>query len=139
MESMHPEFGANSSSGPGLVTVGVYNDLAEATVALSVLESVGIHAILCDVTVARLIRSPLGGIRLQVEEMDEQSASEVLAQSVPDSIAFDVGKSFEQPRCPACSSRRVSAASLLSGVPQPAHGDTWSCDACGALWEDSDD
>ena len=133
------------------VTVRQYRDLSEAIVARSLLESAGIPVYLRDENLVRLdwqVSNFIGGIRLQVDAANEQSALEVLQQPVPQSIAYDGEEEFAQPRCPKCGSTEItfegaSRAAALTAlyvltVPLPSGRETWSCGACGARWEETE-
>jgi hypothetical protein len=135
-----------------LVTVRRYRDLSEALVARSLLESAGISAWIRDENVARMewqYSNMLGGIRLQVEASDAEGAAEVLDQPIPDAIPFDSKEGFVQPRCPLCGSIDISfegsdrgaalASLMLLSVPLPLGGESWTCAACGARWQETDD
>jgi hypothetical protein len=134
------------------VTVRRYRDLSEAIVAKSLLESAGIPAWIRDENVARLewqYSNLLGGLRLQVRADQESAAEEILAQPMPETIAFDAQEKFEQPKCPVCGSIDIAyegasrKAALLSvsalAVPLPLGATSWTCHACGARWHDSED
>ncbi len=132
-----------------LVTIRQYRDLSEAIVARSMLESNGIEVYLKDENLVRLdwqVSNFIGGIRLQVDSDDAVTAVDLLSQPVPPTIEMGEGDEFIQPRCPACGSAEITfegasrAAALpsllLLAVPLPTGGETWSCSACGARWED---
>jgi hypothetical protein len=134
------------------VTVRRYRDLSEAIVARSLLESAGIAAWIRDENIARLewqYSNLLGGLRLQVKAENQAAAQEVLAQPIPETIAFDEQGNFEQPRCPACrsidisyegASRRAALVSVsVLSLPLPRGTTSWTCHACGARWHDSED
>jgi hypothetical protein len=134
-----------------LVTLRRYRDLSEAIVARSLLESTGIAVYLRDENLVRLdwqVSNFIGGIRLQVDAANEQSALEVLSQPVPESISYGGNNEFAQPRCPRCGSAEISfegsarGAALVTlyalSVPLPFGVETWSCSACGAQWEDGE-
>ena len=94
-----------------LVTIRRYRDLSEAIVARSLIESSGITAYLYDENLVRLdwqISNFIGGIRLQVELADETEATELLNQSVPDTIYFGTAEAYAQPHCPVCSSTKIT-------------------------------
>ncbi len=134
------------------VTIRRYRDLSEALVARSVLEAAEIPAFLAEENIARLewqLTNFLGGIRLQVDAPDAEAATELLNQSVPESIPFAPETEYEQPQCPVCHSiditfeghdRRAAllAVSALS-VPLPLGRETWLCNACNTRWQDTDD
>ena len=137
-----------------LVTLRRYRDLSEAIVARSLLESAGIVVYLRDENLVRLdwqISNFIGGIRLQVDEVDAAGATELLNQPVPEEIQFagpfdHSGPEFEQPHCPRCGSiditfegksRGAALASLyVFGLPMPSGRETWLCQTCAARWED---
>lgn len=99
-ESIRPEFRK-------LVTMRHYRDLSAAIVARSLLEASNIPAYLFDDNLVRLswqISNLIGGIRLQVDESDQEAAEEVLSQPVPEGISFGEEIEFSQPSCPVCSS-----------------------------------
>jgi hypothetical protein len=134
-----------------LVTIRQYRDLSEAIVARSMLESNGIVVYMKDENLVRLdwqVSNGIGGIRLQVEAGDEATATQLLNQPVPPTIELGEGDEFIQPRCPACGSAEITfegasrtaalPSLLLLGVPLPTGGETWSCSACGARWEDTE-
>ena len=134
-----------------LVTLRRYRDLSEAIVARSLLESAGIAVHLRDENLVRLdwqVSNFIGGIRLQVDAANEQSALEVLNQPVPESIPFGANDEFTQPHCPNCASTNITfegasrGAALASlyvlSLPLPVGAETWSCSACGARWEDGE-
>ncbi len=65
-----------------LVTVGTYDNLIEAELAKLQLESCDIHAVLKDVEMVHLMpiyNLTIGGIKLQVKQVDELKASTLLA------------------------------------------------------------
>jgi hypothetical protein len=138
-----------------LITLRRYRDLSEAIVARSLLESAGIVVYLRDENLVRLdwqISNFIGGIRLQVDEADAPSATELLNQPVPEEIQFagpfdHSNPEFLQPHCPRCgsiditfegASRTAAIASLyVLGLPMPPGRETWLCQTCGARWEDT--
>ena len=135
-----------------LVTVRRYRDLSEAIVARGMLESAGIEVFLQDENLVRLdwqVSNFIGGIRLQVDEVDAKAALELLEQPVPESIPFAGWGEFEQPKCPQCGSveitfegaeRAAAVAGLWTiGLPLPTGPKTWSCANCGARWENSEE
>jgi hypothetical protein len=139
-----------------LVTIRRYRDLSEAIVARSLLESAGLRVELRDENLVRLdwqYSNMIGGIRLQVEEADAAAATALLDEPAPETIEFagpfDASKpEFTQPHCPRCGSldivfegaaQNVAYASLyLFALPLPRGAKAWSCHACGARWEDTE-
>lgn len=146
----------NEDVSANLVTVRRYRDLSEAIVARSLLESAGMRVELRDENLVRLdwqVSNFIGGIRLQVEEADAATATELLDQPVPETIEFagpfDASKpEFAQPHCPQCGSLEITfegasrGAALTSlyvlGLPMPPGPETWVCGSCCARWEDID-
>jgi hypothetical protein len=135
-----------------LVTLSRYRDLSEAIVARSLLESAGIRAWIRDENLGRLewqISNLIGGLRLQVDATDEEPASALLSQADPGPSFLAGEAEFSQPQCPVCQSIRISfrgagrgaalASLYLFSLPLPLGKETWSCDACGAVWEDDED
>lgn len=136
-----------------LVNVARYRDLTEAMVARTAVEASGIPVYLFDENVVRLnwqISNMIGGIRLQVEERDADEAKQILADQSPAEFDYDAkSTAFAQPTCPVCSSMDITfngrsrSAALLGvfafGVPLPLGRETWTCNACGARWENSED
>lgn len=85
------------------VTVGVYQDIANAHIALGRLEAEGIPAILKDAHFVQtdwLYAIALGGIKLQVEASLESNARRVLETDYSGDIDedADTGGEPEQPR-----------------------------------------
>jgi hypothetical protein len=135
-----------------LITVSRYRDLSEAIVARSMLESAGIPVYLRDENLVRLdwqVSNFIGGIRLQVESSNEKQALELLAQPIQKNIPYSGDDEFVQPSCPSCgsteitfegASRKAALASLYAfSLPLPQGRETWTCENCGARWEDMED
>jgi hypothetical protein len=135
-----------------LTIIRRYRDLSEALVAKSLLEPAGIPAWIRDENLARMewqYSNLLGGIRLQVEDGNADAALEVLSQPIPEAIPFNEHAEFQQPHCPRCGSidisflgpdRRAALASVtLLSLPLPSGGESWTCNACGAHWQEIDD
>ncbi len=138
---------------PNLVTVARYRDLAEALLVQGKLESAGIESELTNAETIRtdwLLSNAIGGVGLQVNEDDLDAAQTLLGQSIPESISDEAsGETYDQPRCPRCSSldvqygRRnngVFISWIALGLPLPIFGKLrWECSACGAEWIDIPD
>ena len=132
-----------------LTTIRRYRDLSEAIVARSLLESSGIRALLCDENLVRMewqISDFIGGIRLQVEDDDEQDALQLLDAPIPEAIDYAGEEAaYDQPRCPRCqssditfegASRKAAVASLWAlAIPFPLGPKTWRCGSCGHCWQ----
>lgn len=132
-------------------TIRRYRDQAEALLARSVLESAGIACFLRDENTIRidwLWSNLMGGIRLQVAELDVEAAEAVLSQPIPARIAVEGQPDYEQPGCPKCGSldttfntadiKAATASFYLVGIPLPSFGDRdyWHCNNCGTNWVD---
>jgi hypothetical protein len=141
-----------TETGSGFVTIRRFRDLSEALVARSLLESAGIPVYLRDENLVRLewqISNFIGGIRLQVEDVDRATAIEVLDQPIPETVFYGDPLDYSQPLCPKCgskditfqgSSRKVALASLyLLSLPLPLGQESWHCNACDALWADDEE
>jgi Putative prokaryotic signal transducing protein len=136
-----------------VVTVRHYRDLTEALVGRSLLESSGIPAWIADEHLVRMdwfYSNLVGGMRLQVDEHDEEAAREILEQGVPETIAYGPEEAFVQPTCPKCGSVQVtlgsgteSGRSLVAlyalSIPVPPREAPWHCEACGTQWADAAD
>lgn len=112
-----------------LVTIRSFRDLPEAQLAKSALESAGLAAFLQDENLVRtdwFLSNAIGRIRLQVRQKDAADAEEVLSQPIPSMIESDSGD-YQQPRCPSCRSLDIG---------RPFAQPFWSCNACGAKWEE---
>jgi hypothetical protein len=135
-----------------LVTLRRYRDLSEALVARAVVESAGIYCFLKDENLVRLdwqVSNFIGGIRLQVDVQDVETAEAILSQPVPNEIFIPDEPGFIQPRCPRCTStditwerqgRKAALASLyLFSLPLPRGSESWHCNSCDLRWvEDGD-
>lgn len=135
-----------------VVTVRRYQDLTEAFVGRSLLESVGIPAWIADEHLVRMnwfLSNALGGIRLQVDQSDEAAAREILELGIPPTIPYGAEEPYVQPTCPKCSSGEVTlgdgtergrslAVLALVSIPVPPRKETWHCEACGTRWTDGE-
>ena len=136
-----------------LVTVRRYRDLPEAYAGRSLLESAGIPAWIADEHLVRMdwfYSNLVGGMRLQVDESDEEAAREILGEPSPKTIAYSEEEVYVQPVCPKCGSAEItlgsgteSGRSLLAlyafSIPVPPREAAWHCESCGALWVDTED
>lgn len=130
------------------VTLRQFRDLPEALLAKGSLESAGIQAYLVDDNMIRMdwfISNLLGGIKLKVRVEDQEAASEILNQPIPEMLDVEGVGSIEQPKCPQCQSlditheelnKPVSYMAAYAGVPIPVHKKGWTCHACGNSWEE---
>lgn len=129
-----------------LVTIAHFRDLPEALLAKGALESSGINCFLIDDNVVRMdwfYANAIGGIRLQVEELDVGSAQEILHLPIPERLQPN-GVEYVQPRCPQCKSLNVGYAGIsrfwsyllmYCGFPLPIPARYWRCSDCGARWK----
>lgn len=102
-----------TNSGP--VTVGVYGDLTEASVAQSVLEAAGIASFIPDEALAGIdwrMTAALHGIRLQVAEEDAEAARLLLSGAGEIEVAAeepaDAATLSADERCPECQSPQIT-------------------------------
>jgi hypothetical protein len=136
-----------------LTVVRQFRDMPEALLAKGLLESAGIECFLVDDNLVRLnwfISNGIGGIKLAVNAEDAQSAAEILAQPIPEAFDVGVSETYQQPRCPRCSSIDISyeagtdkrfalPALYVGGVPLPVPRNVWKCASCGARWREVPD
>lgn len=135
-----------------VATVRQYRDLAEAQLAMGMLESAGIPCYLRDENTVRtqwLWSNLMGGIRLQVREQDFVAAEALLNQPIPEQIQVDGETPYDQPRCPKCGSldihiqfvdmRTLRASMAESEMPDPPPNRAWKCGSCRAFWLDLPD
>jgi hypothetical protein len=134
---------------PEPVTLWRYRDLPEALIARSKLDAADIGCFLADENVVRLNwfwSNAIGGLRLQVSDVDAEDALALLAEEIPASFsAEEIGEEYVQPVCPACHSRDVSfepfsrriALFFLGLIPLPVWIPTksWRCEDCGRKWK----
>jgi Putative prokaryotic signal transducing protein len=133
-----------------LVTLEHFRDMPEALLAQGKLESAGIHSMLADGNLVRmdwLLSNAIGGIRLQVEQQDLESARSVLNEPIPPELGDELlGEPFIQPRCPRCCSLDIGFEKidrfwtyglwLLLSFPIPVPKGNWKCYTCGIEWAD---
>jgi hypothetical protein len=131
-----------------LVTLNHFRDMPEALLAKGKLESAGIHSVLADGNLVRmdwLLSNAIGGIRLQVEQQDLDSARAVLNEPIPAEFADEaLGETFIQPRCPRCCSLDIGFEGidrfwtyglwLLLSFPIRVRKGNWKCYTCGIEW-----
>jgi hypothetical protein len=140
-------------------TVASFSHPIEAHLACNRLEEAGITAKLADehlVSTDWLYAQAVGGVRVQVDEIDATRAKKLLRE-LPEDEEIDWGEVnpawAEDEReeagpgvgCPACrcadisyepfSRRLVFLSILLLGIPLPLMSRTWRCDRCGHEWK----
>ncbi len=133
-----------------LVTIRQFRDLPEALLAKGMLDSAGIEAFLGDDNMIRLdwfISNLLGGIKLRVKAEDEEAATAVLEQPIPDEFEVEGVGEYLQPHCPKCLSldvtfealnKPISYATAWVGVPVPFPRNSWKCESCGHRWHEAE-
>jgi hypothetical protein len=133
---------------PSLVTIQHFRDIPEALLAKGKLESAGIESVLADGNLVRmdwLLSNAIGGIRLQVNKQDLESARAILDEPIPAEFgAEELGETFVQPRCPRCCSLDIGFEKidrfwtyglwLLLSFPIPIRKGNWKCYTCGIEW-----
>jgi hypothetical protein len=131
-----------------LVTLQHFRDIPQALLAKGKIESAGIACILADGNLVRmdwLLSNAIGGIRLQVHRNDFQVARALLDEPIPtDFSEEEVGETFQQPRCPRCSSLDIGFEQidrfwtyglwLLLQFPLRIRKENWKCYTCGSKW-----
>ena|SRR5258707_331049 len=114
-----------------LVTVRQYRDPTDALLAKGSLDSSGIECFLVDDNMVRLdwfISNLLGGIKLQVNEADVETAIAILDQPVPEDFEVEGVGAYSQPRCLHCDSMDV----VFDEFAQK-----WKCRSCRQEWPDA--
>lgn len=131
------------------VMIRRYQDLPEALLSKSILESAGIEGFLADENLVRIdwfYSNLVGGIKLLVRAQDAETANKILMQETPDKFDVDGVGEYQQPRCPLCQSldvafdelnKRIAYGGMLfANLPIKVTSDHWKCHACGHEWED---
>jgi hypothetical protein len=128
-----------------------FRDLPDAFLFGSLLDSAGIECYLADENTIRmdwLWSNLLGRIKLCVRNVDADTASSLLDQSVPEKFDVEGVGEYQQPRCPKCLSLEISFQGLnkpvdyaraLLGGPLRLHRSLWECDSCGHQWPESNE
>jgi hypothetical protein len=128
-----------------LVTVGVYDYAEEAQANKIKLESAGLRVWLADEKTNNadwLLKTALGGIKLQVDQTQAEKAVRILESTGKIKITPVVDKALV---CPTCGSadvryerfatRWVFLSILLAGFPLPFLAKKWHCKSCGQIWQ----
>jgi hypothetical protein len=131
------------------VMIRRYQDLPEALLSKSILDSAGIESFLAEENLVRIdwfYSNLVGGIKLLVRGEDAETASKVLAQEAPEKFDVDGVGEYKQPRCPRCQSLDVAfdelnkrlayGGMLFVGIPIRITNEHWKCHSCGNEWED---
>jgi hypothetical protein len=135
-----------------LVTIGVFNTPWEAQIAKARLAAEGLHALIADEHLMRMVAlsNATGGIQLKVREPDAGAAAEVLQRLAPlpeiylvtqdgggmAAAAEPVAAGEPAMHCPACGSgdlRPERSSRLMLGV-LPVSRKGYRCGECGLLW-----
>lgn len=126
-----------------------YRDMPDAFLFGSMLDSADIECYLADENTIRMDwfwSNFLGGIKVCVRRADEDAASSLLEQGVPEKFDVDGVGEYQQPGCPMCQSFEVSFRGLnkavdyvgaLLGGPRTLHRSLLECDACSHQWPES--
>jgi hypothetical protein len=134
-----------------LATVRRYRDLTEAYLGRSLLDSAGIPAWIADENLVRMdwfYSNMVGGMRLQVDERDQEAAREILEAETPQTITYGEEETYVQPTCPKCGSAEITlgdgtergpslVALCMLAIPVPPREAAWHCEACGVRWVDT--
>ena len=123
-------------------------DLTEAMISKSILDSAGIESFLTDENLVRInsfYSRVIGGMRLLVRAEDAEAARQLLGQETPDKFDVEGVGEYRQPRCPRCHSldasfdeldKRVAYGGVLfAGIPMQTSNEHWKCNSCGNVWE----
>lgn len=132
------------------VMIRRFQDLPEALLSKSILDSAGIESFLADENLVRIdwfYSNLVGGIKLLVRAEDADTAGKLLAQETLGKFDVDGVGEYKQPRCPQCQSldvafdelnKRVACGSVLfAGSVIPENHEHWKCNTCGQQWKDS--
>ncbi|HKW17105.1 MAG TPA: DUF2007 domain-containing protein [Terriglobales bacterium] len=132
-----------------LVVLRRFRDLPEAMLVQGKLISEGIQSYLGDDNTVRmdwLWSNFVGGIKVLVAAEDEQEATRIIEEPIPEQINFGSTTEYQQPRCPKCKSldinfeelyKPVAYGSLLVNFPIPVHRRGWVCQTCHHSWEET--
>ncbi len=124
------------------VTIANFGRVNDALLAKACLESAGITARVADEFVlgSHMLSPVLGGARVLVKPEDEADAREFLRQPILEKFEIPGLGTYEQPRCPQCSSLDVAFGENLPGAeaafPFPAKYRAWHCNNCSVEWEE---
>ena len=134
------------------VMIRRYQDLPDALLSKSILDSAGIESFLGDENLVRIdwfYSNLVGGIKLLVRAQDAEAARKLLAQETPEKFDVDGVGEYKQPRCPRCQSMDVAfdelnkriayGGMLVASLPITITSDHWKCHSCGYEWEDDEE
>jgi hypothetical protein len=133
------------------VMIKRYQDLPEALLSKSILDSAGIESFLADQNLVRIdwfYSNLVGGIKLFVRSEDVETASKLIEPDTPEKFDVDGFGEYQQPRCPRCHSLDVAfdelnkriayGAMLFASLPIRITNEHWKCHSCGNEWDDDD-
>ncbi len=132
--ALDPDLEPQAQDGSGrpddLVTIRKFQDLLDASLAKTSLESAGIDCFLAD---AYMI-GRVGKVSLKVCRADVEAANGILDQPIPESFEVEGVGSFQQPRCPVCGSLDVNSEDWMQSrgdaLMRPPQETIWKCQAC---------
>jgi len=133
-----------------IVTVMTFSTLWEAEMALSKLESEDLHAYLKDgetVNMNWLLSNAVGGVKVQVTDVDLEKAKEILSAPFTVDVPEDHG-SEDVIVCPRCQNQNIqyvirgrrwtSLTWILFGIPLLWPRKGFLCSRCGYTWREID-
>jgi Putative prokaryotic signal transducing protein len=132
-----------------LVVLKRFRDLPEAMLAQGKLASEGLQSYLGDDNTVRmdwLWSNFVGGVKVLVAAEDEDEATRILDEPIPEQIDFGDTTEYQQPRCPRCKSldvnfeelyKPIAYGSLIVNFPIPLCRRGWICQTCRHSWEET--
>ena len=144
------ERGSDREESKHLVTIQTFREVQAAMLAKGLLDSVGIECFLADDNAGRIfgfISDVLGGMRLQVNEADAETATALLRQSSADHWKSANETDPRVGRCPMCDCADITfqeiespisspAGRLLTDRPATIHEKVGRCNSCGYEWDE---
>jgi hypothetical protein len=115
-----------------LVTIARFITMGQALIAKGVLDSAGITCFLIHDVISRIyVPTFSGGVGLQVDQGDADTAQQLLSEPMADDFEVEGIGEYHQPACPNCGSMEVDLFSLEA--PDEV-GDWWKCRRCHHQW-----
>jgi len=133
--NLAPQAKPSNAASDELVTLRKYQDLLDASLAKTTLESAEIESFIKDeYTIGHVVE-----VSLQVRQADAETARQILDPPIPESFEVEGVGNFEQPRCPDCGSLDVSSFGSEGGKELMSRSEQlgWKCNACQHVWADS--